>query len=107
MEDGEASVQVLRPHPGFAQHLLGDGDAIVAEALVVLTDLWWLFVLFAFARWLAPKPIARAIAAALVAYAVSAAIWWWVPAMPVLTSALMAPTARRGEPILKLRLWRG
>ena len=70
-----------------ASFALARGDAIVAEALVVLTDLWWLFVLFAFARWLAPKPIARAIAAALVAYAVSAAIWWWVPAMPVLTNA--------------------
>src|SRR6185312_12359505 len=48
---------------------------------------WWLFVLFAVARWLAPKPIARAMVAALVAYTVSAALWWWLPAMPVLTNA--------------------
>ena len=29
------------------------------------------------------------------------------PAMQVLTSALTTPTVRRGEPILKLTLWRG
>jgi hypothetical protein len=70
-----------------AAALLSHGHEHLAAAIDIVATTWWLFVLFAVARWLAPKPIARAIVAALVAYAVSAALWWWLPAMPVLTNA--------------------
>jgi hypothetical protein len=43
-------------------------------------------VLLVVAHWLAPASVARAFFAALLGYAVSAAAWWWLPAMPVLVT---------------------
>ena len=62
-----------RDHPAFATALDLAGRA------------WWFVVLAVFARWLAPQRLARVLAAAMLAYAVSAAAWWWLPYSPLLT----------------------
>ncbi|HEU4664452.1 MAG TPA: hypothetical protein VFS55_10515, partial [Dokdonella sp.] len=53
------------------------------RALAVLAELvastWWFFVLLAFAHWLAPRGLGHALGGAVLAYAVSAAAWWWLP----------------------------
>ncbi len=51
----------------------------------LLSSAWWLFVLFTIARWLVGSGVWRAIVAALLAYAVSAAVWWWLPGAPMFT----------------------
>jgi peptidase C13-like protein len=72
--------------------LIERGQLVVAGLLGIVSDTWWLFVLIAVAYWLAPRQIGRAIVAGLAGYAISAAMWWWLPAMPVLMTA-KAPAA--------------
>ncbi|HEY6940531.1 C13 family peptidase [Dokdonella sp.] len=61
------------------------------RALAVLVDLvastWWFFVLLVFAHWLAPRGLGHALGSALLAYAISAAAWWWLP-QPRLVSTM-------------------
>jgi len=70
-----------------ASALLQRGHVIGALLLHVVSRGWWLLVLIAVAHWLAPRSLIRTVVAALLGYAVSAAIWWWLPAMPLLTTA--------------------
>lgn len=65
--------------------------AIIAE---LLSRAWWLFVLFTLARWLLGRGVGRALAAALLAYAVSAAVWWWLPGAPMFVET---PGGRSGS----------
>ena len=74
--------------------LLERGHALPAVVLELLSHLWWLLILLAFAHWLSPRSVVRALAAALLAYAISTGTWWWLPQTPLLntlgTSAALA-----------------
>lgn len=73
---------------GWAEAALAHQQHLIAALLIeIVSRGWWLGVLIAVAHWLAPRQKIRAVVAGLLAYAVSAAIWWWVPAMPLLTTA--------------------
>ena len=73
----EHAVEVLVQHDHLAAALLLD----------FVSRWWWLLVLLAFAHWLAPGSRVRILIGALLGFAVSAAAWWWLPGMPVLTTA--------------------
>jgi hypothetical protein len=60
--------------------------AVPALLLELLSHLWWFLVLLVFAHWLAPLRFARPLLAAVLAYAVSAAAWWWLPAPSLLAN---------------------
>lgn len=85
------------------EHLTAALDARDRPTFSTLLDLagraWWFVVLAAFARWLAPQRLRRALAVAALAYAVSAATWWWLPASP-----LLAPLAATAKGALRLPL---
>ncbi|GAA0714748.1 C13 family peptidase [Dokdonella soli] len=70
-----------------ASALLQHDHAVLALLLELVSRAWWFLVLLVFAHWLAPRGLARALAGALLAYAISAAAWWWLPAAPLLESA--------------------
>lgn len=70
-----------------ASALLRHGHLIGALLLHLVSRGWWLLVLIAVAHWLVPRSLIRTVIAAVLGYAVSAAIWWWLPAMPLLTTA--------------------
>lgn len=71
----------------LASNLLGHDYARLAALINLLSRTWGLLVLIVIARWLAPRDLGRALVAALLAYAVSAAAWWWLPATPLLQPA--------------------
>ena len=70
-----------------ASALLQRGHLIGALLLHLVSRGWWLLVLIAVAHWLSPRSLIRTVIAAVLGYAVSAAMWWWLPAMPLLTTA--------------------
>jgi hypothetical protein len=76
-----------------ASKLLLHGYLVAALLLDLLSRGWWLLVLIVVAHWLAPRSVGRALIAALLGFAVSAAAWWWLPTMPILTTANDAATA--------------
>ena len=88
-----ASVVVHWPL-GWAQLALArNGHFIAAYVAEIVSGWWWLVVVFALARWLAPRKLGYAAAAGILGFAVSAAMWWWLPALPLLTTAKeVAPT---------------
>lgn len=53
--------------------------------------------LFAIARWLRPRRLLANLAAAAVAFAVSAAPWWWLPAIPLVEQDYEALAALEGK----------
>ena len=61
--------------------------AVPAVLLELVSRAWWFFVLLAFAHWLAPRGLWHSLLAAVLAYAVSAAAWWWLPQSPLLLTA--------------------
>lgn len=70
-----------------ATALLAHDHALLAILLAFFARAWWFLVLLAFAHWLAPRHLLHALGAALLAYAVSAAAWWWLPESPMLAAA--------------------
>ena len=66
--------------------LFGQGLPLPAILLELLSRGWWLLVLLVLAHWIAARNLRRTFGIALVAYAISAAAWWWLPAMPLLLS---------------------
>ncbi|HEV7489274.1 MAG TPA: hypothetical protein VGO25_00615, partial [Rhodanobacteraceae bacterium] len=70
----------------WAANTLLHEHPFVALLLHLVSSWWWLLVLIAVAHWLAPRSLGRTVLAAFLGYAVSAAVWWWLPAMPVLTT---------------------
>ena len=72
------------PLDHLASNLLGHNYDRLAALINLLSRLWWLLVLIVVSRWLAPRNLGRALVAALLAYAVSAATWWWLPVTPLL-----------------------
>ena len=89
-----ASVVVHWPL-GWAEAVLARNGHFVAAFLAeIVSGWWWLIVVFAFARRLAPRQLGYAATAGLLGFAVSAGMWWWLPALPLLTTAKeVAPTA--------------
>ncbi|MEO7325713.1 MAG: C13 family peptidase [Dokdonella sp.] len=69
-----------------ASALLAHDHALLAILLAVIARAWWFLVLLAFAHWLSPRQLLRVVGAALLAYAVSAAAWWWLPESPLLSA---------------------
>jgi len=61
--------------------------AVLAVLLELVSRAWWFFVLLVFAHWLSPRALPHALVAAVLAYAVSAAAWWWLPQSPLLLTA--------------------
>lgn len=61
--------------------------AWIALLFDLVSRLWWFLVLLVFAHWLAPRSLGRVLLAAVLAYAVSAAAWWWLPASSLLTAS--------------------
>ena len=90
------AVLVNWPLQAAAAHVYAGGHVLAALALEWLVRAWWLFVLIALARALSPKPLARALFAAVVAFVVSAVPWWWLPDAPMIVqdrAALVAQAA--------------
>jgi hypothetical protein len=73
---------------GYAANALITHDhALLAILLELVSRAWWFLVLLVFAHWLAPRGLLRVLCAALLAYGVSAAAWWWLPERPLLIAA--------------------
>ncbi|MEO5558990.1 MAG: C13 family peptidase [Dokdonella sp.] len=86
-----------------ARALLAHDHALLAIVLAFVARAWWFLVLLAIAHWLSPRQLLRVLGAALLAYAVSAAAWWWLPESPLLlnaasTSDEIAPLTDSADP---------
>jgi hypothetical protein len=82
-----ASVVVHWPLGWAEASLARNGHAVAASLVAIVSGWWWLVVVFALARWLAPRQLGHAVTAGILGFAVSAAMWWWLPALPLLTTA--------------------
>lgn len=80
------SILLRWPLDHLASALIAHDHALLAACAGLLPPIWWFAVLLAFAHHLAPRGLARAWAAALLGYALSAAAWWWLPTAPLLQS---------------------
>ena len=81
------AVIVRWPIEHMADALTGRGDTLAAGLLDLAGRAWWFVVLAVFAHRLAPRHIGHVLLAAVLAYAVSAATWWYLPSSPLLTPA--------------------
>ena len=70
------------------------GHDWTAAALNGLSQLWWLFVLVTVARWLRPRGLPLAVFAGLLAFAISAMPWQWIPAAPLIMHDALAQQAQ-------------
>jgi hypothetical protein len=76
---------------GHAANALFTSDHDLPAYLIELVSLgWWFLVLLVVAHWLAPRSLARVLVAAVLAYGVSSASWWWLPQKPLLDTATAA-----------------
>ncbi len=89
------SILVHWPLNHATHALVMHGHVLAAWLAGLVSRWWWLLVLIVVAHWLAPRSFWRALAAGVLGYAVSAAAWWWLDAVPVLTTAQVANTAAR------------
>jgi hypothetical protein len=80
------AVVVHWPIEHIADALSARGDTLAANSLDLAGRAWWFVVLAVFARRLAPRHLGSVLLAAVLAYAVSAATWWYLPASPLLTT---------------------
>ena len=78
-----AAVVVHWPLGELASYLVLHEHAGLAILVELVARSWWFFVLLAFAHWLAPRGLGHALGSAVLAYAVSAAAWWWLPQSPL------------------------
>ncbi|MBN8480057.1 MAG: caspase family protein [Xanthomonadales bacterium] len=85
---------VHAPLQWLSTRVYADGHVVAAVALQWLSRAWWLFVLIALARALSPRPLARTLFAAVLAFLVSAVTWWWLPGAPVVAQDRAALAAR-------------
>lgn len=61
------------------------GLPVTAAAVIWLSMAWWFLVLIRLSRWLMPRRLPVAVLAAMLAYAISAMPWWWLPGAPLIT----------------------
>lgn len=100
---GVASVAVLAtamtsmlvhwPLMSLASWLYRNGQDGFSMIVAWLSLLWWLPVLLRLATWLAPKRLSRSVLAAMLAYTVSAALWWWLPSISLMAQVEAGPAA--------------
>ncbi len=67
------------PLATLASALARADHALLADTVDFISRAWWFLILLVFAHWLAPRAMGRTTAAAVLAYAVSAAPWWFLP----------------------------
>ena len=60
------------------------GLPVTAAAVVWLSLAWWFLVLIRLSGWLMPRRLPLAVFTAMLAYAVSAMPWWWLPGAPLI-----------------------
>lgn len=77
------SLLIQWPLDLLALRMFEDGRFIEANLLVWIQQIWWLPALFTLARWLCPQHFGIRLAAALLAFVVSALPWQWLPAVPL------------------------
>lgn len=66
----------------------------LAIVLELLRNVWWLLILFGITRLLVPRVNVRSFVAALMAFAVSGAVWWFLPGQSIFaTQTVQAATA--------------
>ncbi|MGN6518299.1 MAG: C13 family peptidase [Dokdonella sp.] len=93
-----AAVVVHWPLGKLASYLVEHGQGGWAILLELVARAWWFFVLLVFAHWLAPRGLGHALASALLAYAISAAAWWWLPQSALIRSVpVPAPAAATND----------
>jgi hypothetical protein len=89
------SLLVQWPLESLALALFRAGNDWAAGGLVWLSRIWWLFVLVALARWLLPRRLPVAALAGLIAFAISAMPWWWMPGAPLIMQDQTALAAQQ------------
>ncbi len=77
------SLLIHWPLQAAAVQLFRNGHDWASLGVTWLSQIWWLFVLIALARWLMPRRLLKALTAAALAFAVSAMTWWWMPGAPL------------------------
>lgn len=87
------AVVVHWPLRHIGDALLAHDHGLLALAVALLGQAWWFFVLLVVAHWLMPHVFGRIVLASVVAYAVSAASWWWLPSAPTIGTAAQATVA--------------
>ncbi|MEZ5461713.1 C13 family peptidase [Dokdonella sp.] len=73
------SLLVHWPLLTLAGWLYEQGRDVTSMVVAWLSFLWWFPVLLRLATWLAPGRLPRSLLAAILAYAISAVPWWWLP----------------------------
>lgn len=73
---------------GYLASRLPQQHAWAAAVIELVSRGWWLLVLLVVAHWLAPRGLGRTLLAAVLAYAVSAAAWWWMPVPSLLVTVV-------------------
>lgn len=81
------SVAIQWPLRHVAAALFANDRLIGAWLVQLVAQWWWLLVLVVYVSRLAPRRHGRALLAALVGYAISAATWWWLPQLPMMATA--------------------
>ncbi len=64
-----------------------------AIALELLRNIWWLLILIGITRLLVPRVGLRALVAALMAFAVSGAAWWFLPGQSIFSTQTVQAAA--------------
>lgn len=81
----------------FADLLHAHGQTALGLLVALIGQSWWFFVLLVVAHGLIPRSFARAVVAAVLGYAISAASWWYLPSVSMLDTAVYAPVAASDE----------
>lgn len=92
------AIVVHWPIGELAAYLMRHEHGGLARLAELVGRCWWFFVLLVFAHWLAPRGLGHALGSAVLAYAVSAAAWWWLPQSPLIrTMPVVQATAERTD----------
>lgn len=84
------AVVVLIDWPlGYFLPWLAMRNAWAAIALELLRNIWWLLILIGITRLLVARIGWRALVAAVMAFAVSGAAWWFLPGQPIFTTQVV------------------
>lgn len=78
------SLLVHWPLMSLAGWLYEQGQDGLSMVIAWVSYFWWFPVLVRLATWLAPRRLARTLPAAILAFAISAMPWWWLPGISVI-----------------------
>jgi hypothetical protein len=79
------SLVVHWPLQYLASLAFAHGNHPLSATLLWVSLAWWFLVLVRLAIWLMPRRLPRALPVAMLAYALSAMPWWWLPGAPLIT----------------------